>query len=69
MSHAKPPFYGLKHTHTMHTRIGTAPAQTAMFEKGVKTKALLAVDHFNKDYKKGFQFLQVGCCGLSGRPV
>jgi hypothetical protein len=25
----------------------------------VKQKALLAVDHFNKDYKKGFQFLQV----------
>lgn len=52
-----------------HTHAQTAPAQTAMFEKGVKTKALLAVDHFNKDYKKGFQFLQVGRCGLNQQPV
>jgi hypothetical protein len=39
-----------------------------VFEKGVKQKALLAVDHFNKDYKKGFQFLQViwGDLGRSG---
>lgn len=34
-------------------------AQTAAFEKGLKQRIMLAVDHFNKDYKKGFQFLQV----------
>ena len=36
-------------------------AETAAFEKGLKQRIMLAVDHFNKDYKKGFQFLQV-CC-------
>jgi hypothetical protein len=34
-------------------------AETAAFEKGLKQRVMLAVDHFNKDYKKGFQFLQV----------
>lgn len=36
-------------------------AETAAFEKGLKQRVMLAVDHFNKDYKKGFQFLQVRC--------
>lgn len=35
-------------------------AEVAAFEKGLKQRVMLAVDHFNKDYKKGFQFLQVG---------
>jgi brefeldin A-resistance guanine nucleotide exchange factor 1 len=34
-------------------------AEVAAFEKGLKQRVMLAVDHFNKDYKKGFQFLQV----------
>lgn len=34
------------------------PARAAAFEKQLKTKASVAVDHFNKDYKKGFQYLQ-----------
>jgi hypothetical protein len=36
-----------------------AAAEVAAFEKGLKQRVMLAVDHFNKDYKKGFQFLQV----------
>lgn len=31
----------------------------AAVEKRLKQKAALAADHFNKDYKKGFQYLQV----------
>lgn len=38
-----------------------AAAELAAFEKGLKQRVMLAVDHFNKDYKKGFQFLQVSC--------
>eukprot|EP00775_Hariotina_reticulata_P002969 gene2969-3254_t len=33
-------------------------AEVAAFEKGLKHRVMLAVDHFNKDHKKGFQFLQ-----------
>jgi len=40
-------------------------AETAAFEKGLKQRVALAVDHFNKDYKKGFQFLQVCWQGAS----
>ncbi len=36
-----------------------AAARVAAFEKGLKLRCALAVEHFNKDYKKGFQFLQV----------
>jgi brefeldin A-resistance guanine nucleotide exchange factor 1 len=39
-----------------------AATQSAVFEKGLKQRVALAVDHFNKDYKRGFQFLQV--CGV-----
>lgn len=39
-------------------------AELAAFEKGLKQRVMLAVDHFNKDYKKGFQFLQVGLGAL-----
>ena len=57
-------------------------AETARLEKHVKNKLAVAADHFNRDYKKGFQFLQVkapcssqlrdnrhaqGCC--DGRPL
>lgn len=35
--------------------------RSAVYEKHLKLKVALAVDHFNKDHKKGFQFLQV--CG------
>ncbi|KAF8061912.1 hypothetical protein HT031_004172 [Scenedesmus sp. PABB004] len=33
-------------------------AEVAAFEKGLKQRVLLAVETFNRDYKKGFQFLQ-----------
>lgn len=36
-----------------------ALAETARLEKHVKNKLAVAADHFNRDYKKGFQFLQV----------
>jgi hypothetical protein len=36
-----------------------AAAEVAAFEKGLKHRVMLAVEHFNKDHKKGFQFLQV----------
>ena len=40
-----------------------ALAETARLEKLVKNKLAVAADHFNRDYKKGFQFLQVnGLC-------
>lgn len=31
----------------------------ALLEKHAKTRLAVAADHFNRDYKKGFQFLQV----------
>jgi len=40
--------------------------ETARVEKHVKSRLAVAADHFNRDYKKGFQFLQVSIarCGL-----
>ena len=37
-----------------------AVMETARVEKHVKSRLGVAADHFNRDYKKGFQFLQVG---------
>ena len=45
-----------------------AAVALAGFEWQLKQRAALAVEHFNKDYKKGFQFLQVGAPGIS-RPL
>ena len=42
-----------------------ALAETARLEKHVKNKLAVAADHFNRDYKKGFQFLQVNAPCLS----
>ncbi|WIA18254.1 hypothetical protein OEZ85_009722 [Tetradesmus obliquus] len=42
----------------MSVAAAAAAAEVAAFEKGLKQRVMLAVDHFNKDYKKGFQFLQ-----------
>ena len=42
-----------------------ALAETARLEKHVKNKLAVAADHFNRDYKKGFQFLQVNASCLS----
>ena len=43
---------------------GEASAAGAMLlEKHAKSRLAVAADHFNLDYKKGFQFLQV-CCLL-----
>lgn len=36
-----------------------AVMETARVEKHVKSKLAVAAAHFNRDYKKGFQFLQV----------
>ena len=36
-----------------------AVMETARVEKHVKSRLAVAADHFNRDYKKGFQFLQV----------
>lgn len=38
-----------------------ALALTARVEKQVKQRLTVAADHFNRDYRKGFQYLQV-CC-------
>ena len=39
---------------------GLSPlAAAARYEKYVKGKLSVAADHFNRDYKKGFQYLQV----------
>ncbi|KAJ9530132.1 hypothetical protein QJQ45_023410 [Haematococcus lacustris] len=38
---------------------GRKQIRSALFERGLKRKVALAVDHFNIDYKKGLQFLQV----------
>ena len=35
------------------------PSLVQVYEKHLKLKVALALDHFNKDYKKGFAFLQV----------
>jgi hypothetical protein len=40
-----------------------AAVALAGFEWQLKQRAALAVEHFNKDYKKGFQFLQVRALG------
>lgn len=33
--------------------------ETALLEKLLKNKLSVAAEHFNRDYKKGFQYLQV----------
>ena len=33
--------------------------RTILLEKHAKSRLAVAADHFNRDYKKGFQFLQV----------
>ena len=33
--------------------------ETAILEKLVKNRLAVAAEHFNRDYKKGFQYLQV----------
>jgi len=38
----------------------SALALTARAEKQVKQRLTVAADHFNRDYRKGFQYLQVG---------
>jgi len=37
-----------------------ALVETALLEKVLKNKLALAAEHFNRDYKKSFQYLQVG---------
>ena len=38
---------------------GQSVATVALLERHAKTRLAVAADHFNRDYKKGFQFLQV----------
>lgn len=42
----------------------SALALTARAEKQVKQRLTVAADHFNRDYRKGFQYLQVRSMGL-----
>ena len=37
----------------------SALALAARVEKQVKQRLTVAADHFNRDYRKGFQYLQV----------
>jgi len=54
----------------------TEAATAILLEKHAKLRLAVAADHFNRDYKKGFQFLQVpfvtsaGCCysGMECQP-
>ena len=50
---------------------GQSVAAVALLEKHAKTRLAVAADHFNRDYKKGFQFLQVQqattCTATTGR--
>ena len=39
--------------------------ETAILEKLVKNRLAVAAEHFNRDYKKGFQYLQVGLLSLA----
>lgn len=43
-----------------------ACCRSAVYEKHLKTKLKVAVEHFNKDHKKGLQFLQVRHHGRGG---
>lgn len=36
-------------------------AEVARLEKHLKGRLAAAAEHFNRDFKKGFQYLQVGC--------
>ena len=48
---------------------GQSVANVALLEKHAKTRLAVAADHFNRDYKKGFQFLQVTPLQLLPSPV
>lgn len=39
----------------------TEAATAILLEKHAKLRLAVAADHFNRDYKKGFQFLRVRC--------
>ena len=39
--------------------------ETAILEKLVKNRLAVAAEHFNRDYKKGFQYLQVAMLCLA----
>jgi len=39
--------------------VGADPADVARAEKFLKSKLAAAAEHFNRDQKKGFQYLQV----------
>ena len=43
-----------------------ARLRSCVYERHMKRKLVLAVDHFNKDHKKGLQFLQVWKGGRFG---
>lgn len=43
-----------------------ALTESARLEKYVKGRLAVAADHFNRDYKKGFQFLQVPASSRKG---
>lgn len=49
---------------TSETGSTEVAARGAFVERRAKAKLALAAEHFNRDYKKGFQYLQVSPCGL-----
>lgn len=56
---------GVNEASTSGSKGGEADTAAAMLlEKHAKSRLAVAADHFNLDYKKGFQFLQVCCLCL-----
>ena len=49
-------------------RLSSHAAAGALLERHAKSRLAVAADHFNRDYKKGFQFLQVRARYCSSQP-
>lgn len=57
---------GVDEASTSGSRGEADTAAAMLLEKHAKSRLAVAADHFNLDYKKGFQFLQVCCCVITG---
>ena len=49
---------GVGEASTSGSRGKCSVAAAVLLEKHAKNRLAVAADHFNRDYKKGFQFLQ-----------
>ena len=49
--------------------LGNRAAEMARLEKHLKGRLAAAAEHFNRDHKKGFQYLQVSAPGGSLRHI